>query len=110
MRYSSIGARLAVLGVFLCGLLIGGLIITDWLVLPRASFVAAQGVPTAVPTPTLPPDTVFAQVEAMDQVMTNLYQRVSPSVVHISSRLQRVAIFTLFAPTEGTGIGVATRI
>jgi S1-C subfamily serine protease len=105
MRRSLIGARLAVLVVFLCGLLIGALVITYWLVPPRASFVAAQGVPTAVPTPTLPPDTVFAQVEAMDQVMTNLYQRVSPSVVHITSQLQTVDFFYGVVPSEGTGSG-----
>ncbi len=41
----------------------------------------------------------------MDQVMTNLYQRVSPSVVHITSRTQSVDMFYGVVPSEGTGSG-----
>ena len=66
----------------------------------------AQGtIPTAAPTPTSVPDSVFAQAEAMDQVLINLYQRVSPSVVHITSHTQQTDMFYGVIPSEGTGSG-----
>jgi len=36
--------------------------------------------PTIAPTPTLLSPTIFSYVEARDQIMINLYQRISPSV------------------------------
>ncbi|MCC7448449.1 MAG: trypsin-like peptidase domain-containing protein [Anaerolineae bacterium] len=100
----SLPFRLLMFGLFVSGLVVGGLLVAFWLVLPRSFPLGAQAVPTAMPTPTLPADTVFAQVEALDTVMTNLYQRVSPSVVHITSRSQTETFYGI-EPSEGTGSG-----
>jgi S1-C subfamily serine protease len=60
---------------------------------------------TAVPTPTQPSDAVFAELEAMDQVVSNLYQRISPSVVHVTTQTQAFSYFYGTVPQEGTGSG-----
>jgi len=60
----------------------------------------------ATPTP-LSPDKVAA-AEAFDveeQLVTNVYQRVSPSVVHITSRIVVMSFFAGPMPEEGTGSG-----
>ncbi len=97
--------RILFLGIFLCGLLLGAFVIMMVLLLPRFNPTVAQAVPTAAPTPTLPADTVFAELDAKDQVLTNLYQRVSPSVVHITNRSQTLDPFQGVVPQEGTGSG-----
>src|SRR5512142_1535840 len=99
------GARLWVLLVFAGGIAVGAFVILYTLVWPRDFPAQAQVIPTAAPTPTLPSDAVYAQVEALDQVMINLYQRVSPSVVHITSQTQTVDFFYGVEPSEGTGSG-----
>jgi S1-C subfamily serine protease len=50
----------------------------------NASTVTPAPIATIAPTPTLLPQDIFSYVEARDQIMINLYQRISPSVVHIS--------------------------
>jgi S1-C subfamily serine protease len=60
---------------------------------------------TTAPTPTFLPDTVLSYVEARDQIMENLYQRISPSVVHITNRAGRVNQTTGVAPEQGSGSG-----
>jgi S1-C subfamily serine protease len=97
--------RLLMVGLFLSGLIAGAILIMFWFVWPRDFEVQAASIPTAAPTPTLPSSAVFSQVEALDQVMTNLYQRVSPSVVHITSHTQTVDLFYGVVPSEGTGSG-----
>ena len=104
MRQSTM-MRILFLGIFLCGLLLGAFVIMMVLLLPRFNPTVAQAVPTAAPTPTLPADTVFAELDAKDQVLTNLYQRVSPSVVHITNRSQTLDPFQGVVPQEGTGSG-----
>jgi|FLYN01.1.fsa_nt_gi S1-C subfamily serine protease len=97
--------RLFVLGIFVIGLIAGILLAVYVLVLPRDLPTDAQAIPTAAPTPMLPDDAVLAQVDALDQVIVNLYQRVSPSVVHIASRHEVVTFFYGVIPQEGTGSG-----
>src|SRR5262245_34992015 len=72
-------------GVFIVGLVAGILLTIYVLVLPRDSQAGAQAIPTLAPTPPLPNESVLAQLDALDQVIVNLYQRVSPSVLHIAS-------------------------
>ncbi len=60
---------------------------------------------TTAPTPTLLPDAVLSYVEARDQLMINLYQRISPSVVHITNRAGRIDRVTGVAPEQGSGSG-----
>ncbi len=105
MNRQKIGLRFIVLGVFVAGLLAGAVFVMYWLVWPRSFSIGAQPIPTAGPTPTPPAASVYAQVEAMDQVVTNVYQRVSPSVVHITSRTQTTDLFYGVVPSEGTGSG-----
>jgi S1-C subfamily serine protease len=93
--------------LFLCGLLVGGLIVTFLLVVPRLYPTVAQTIPTAAPTPQLPGSDVYAQIDAVDTIMNSLYERVSPSVVHITSRTQSVDSYYGVVPSEGTGSGFA---
>ncbi len=72
---------------------------------PGVELAAAQDLPTAAPTPTVLPDTVFAELDARDQVMINLYDRINPSVVHIASRQNVQNFFYGTVPQEGTGSG-----
>src|SRR5579859_7056353 len=96
--------RLLLAVAFLAGLLLGAAMIFVLLVAPRQNPVLAQTPPTAVPTPTLVPDADYAFLDARDQVLTNLYQRISPSVVHVTSRSETIDIFGV-QPSEGTGSG-----
>lgn len=66
--------------------------------------------PTATPvvliaTPTPLPENALAPIDIEEQLITNLYERVGPSVVHITSRIVTMDFF--FGPTaaEGTGSG-----
>ena len=87
----------------LVGILLGGAAMA---VYPR---VQAQGmeaqVAPAAPTPTLPSDNVYAVIDAINQVVGNLYQRVSPSVVHVMTQSQSFSFFYGTVPQEGTGSG-----
>lgn len=72
--------------------------------------VAVTPAATATPiilvaTPTPLGDDVLAPIDIEEQLVTNLYERVGPSVVHITARLVTMSFF--FGPTasEGTGSG-----
>lgn len=70
--------------------------------------VGSQATPTlvvvaATPTP-LPPEALQA-VDVEEQVFIHVYERVSPSVVHITSRTQVFDFFRGPVPREGTGSG-----
>jgi S1-C subfamily serine protease len=60
-----------------------------------------QTVPVATPLP----DAVYSELDARDQALINLYERVSPSVVHIISRIQTRSLFYGITSSEGTGSG-----
>src|SRR5512140_1684126 len=96
--------KVLLFSIFFAGVAFGGLAAVYFLVLPRTDVVLSQAMPTVAPTPTALPDSAYAQFEAIDQVLINLYQRVSPSVVHITSRTQTVGFFGV-VPSEGTGSG-----
>jgi S1-C subfamily serine protease len=64
--------------------------------------IAVQG---ALPTATLLPESVYAGIDAFDQVIINLYERVGPSVVHLISRTQTISPFWGRSSREGTGSG-----
>jgi S1-C subfamily serine protease len=57
----------------------------------------------ATPSP-LPPE-AFQAVDVEEQVVINVYERVSPSVVHITSRTQVFDFFRGPVPREGSGSG-----
>jgi S1-C subfamily serine protease len=97
--------RVVILSIFLCGVVAGAFLVAAWVVVPSQTHLAAQALPTIAPTPTLPSAAVYAQIDALDQVLTNVYERVSPSVVHITSRTQSVDVFYGVVPSEGTGSG-----
>ncbi|HFE65997.1 MAG TPA: trypsin-like serine protease [Chloroflexi bacterium] len=72
--------------------------------------VTAVPEPTPTPiiliaTPTPLPDNVLAPIDVEEQLVTNLYERVGPSVVHITTRVVTMDFF--FGPTasEDTGSG-----
>jgi len=66
--------------------------------------------PTATPfvvvaTPTPLGDDVLEPIDVEEQLVTNLYERVGPSVVHITARVITVSFFFGPTPNEGTGSG-----
>ena len=81
------------------------------LTLPR---IIEQQEPTPAPTPTpivlivtptpLPPDMLEA-VDVEEQLVINVYEQVSPAVVHIASRVITLSFFWGPIPQEGTGSG-----
>jgi len=97
--------RFLLVSIFLLGLALGLVLAVFFFVIPRDSVIEAEAIPTAAPTPTLPGESVLAEVDALDEVIINLYQRVSPSVVHIASRQQVMNFFYGVVPQEGTGSG-----
>ncbi len=98
-------SRFVLILVFAAGLMLGAALIMYGLVLPHSAPSLAQEFATAAPTPTLPDAAVFAELDAHDQVVATLYQRVSPSVLHITSRAQAFSPFYGIVPREGTGSG-----
>jgi S1-C subfamily serine protease len=95
---------ISLLSLLIVGMLFGGLLVLRYL--PVNAQGAAQPIEQAInPTPTLLPETVYSDLDARDRATINLYQRVSPSVVHISSSSQMFNPF--YGPTaqEGTGSG-----
>ncbi len=58
-----------------------------------------------VATPTPLPDDFMVPIDVEEELVTNLYERVGPSVVHITSEVVTMSFF--FGPTasEGTGSG-----
>ena len=91
----------AFLIVFGAGLLVGGAVVALTTTMDSVPLAPVQQEPLATPLP----DSVFAELDAQDQVLVNLYERVSPSVVHIISRQQRVNPFFGTQSREGTGSG-----
>lgn len=93
--------------VFVLGVILGAGSVMAYTLSTRG-FLPFQGggtIPTPVPTPTQPTPAVFAEAEALDQVLINLYERINPSVVHINSRSRTVDLFYGTVPQEGTGSG-----
>jgi S1-C subfamily serine protease len=80
-------------------------ILSQAVVLPSAPSPAAVAQATALPTappPTVPPsDDDLALVEAADRLVSAIYARVSPAVVHITSRVITLDFFWGPLPTEG---------
>lgn len=91
--------------LLLIGILIGSGGVTALMSLnpQNAALIPARF--SGVPTATLIPDAIFAELDALDQVMINLYDRVSPSVVHIISQTQDYSPFYGITAREGTGSG-----
>lgn len=94
-------SRLVILtGIFGIGLVVGGMVIAR---APVSSM--EQLAVTPIPTATLLPDSIYSEMDARDQVLINLYDRISPSVVHIISRQQNLNPFFGTYSSEGTGSG-----
>lgn len=58
-----------------------------------------------IATPTPLSDTDLAPIDIEEQLITNLYDRVGPSVVHIASQVVTMNFFFGPVPSEGTGSG-----
>jgi len=76
---------------------------------PPAKFGTTPLVPATpvviVATPTPLGDDALAPIDVEEQLVTNLYERVGPSVVHITARVITVDFFFGPMPHEGTGSG-----
>ncbi|MBE7533514.1 MAG: trypsin-like serine protease [Chloroflexi bacterium] len=83
-----------------------------------ASRGTAVPLPLPTPTPTTPPlpadspalptalpDDLLAPIDVEEQLVTNLYGRVGPSVVHITAQVVTMNFFFGPMPSEGTGSG-----
>jgi S1-C subfamily serine protease len=57
------------------------------------------------PTPTLLPDELLEPLDIEEALITNLYERVSPAVVHITSQITQMDFFFGPVPSEGSGTG-----
>ncbi len=92
---------------FLLGLMLGmgGVMAYSLSTYRLLPFQTGDIIPTPLPTPTQPSPNVFAEAEAIDQILINLYERINPSVVHINSRSEVVNLFYGTVPQEGTGSG-----
>ena len=82
------------------GLLLGGAVMAA-----AMSPGAVLQSPVAAPTPTALPDSVYSVIDAMSQVTANLYQRISPSVVYVTTQSQSFNYFYGTVPQQGTGSG-----
>jgi S1-C subfamily serine protease len=90
--------------VLLCCLALAGCSLLDEEVTPTA--VREQATPIiVVATPTALPDEAMAPIDIEEQLVTNLYLRVSPSVVNITARVITMDFFFGATPSEGTGSG-----
>ncbi len=58
-----------------------------------------------VATPTPLPEAALAPLDIEEELITNLYERVSPSVVHIKATVVTMDFFFGPMPSEGTGSG-----
>lgn len=83
---------------------------TEPLTLPEVTVQPAD--PTLSPdeveiraTPTLLPEEFMVPVDVEENLITNLYERVGPAVVHITSRVTAMNFFFGAVPSEGTGSG-----
>ena len=97
--------RLLMASMLVLGCLIGSAVMAFALLSGGAKVASAQDTITAAPTPTALPDSVYAELDARDQVMINLYDRINPSVVHISSSQNVPSFFYGTVPEQGTGSG-----
>ncbi len=92
-----------VMMLFLVGAALGVGVVAGaaWASSTGAPSAAAQPVPTATPLP----DEVWVQLGLEEQAIINVYQQVSQSVVHITSRATELDFWRGAVPREGTGSG-----
>jgi len=72
---------------------------------PRVATRAARAAPTATTAPTLTPLTDQEQLDIAEALTVRVYEKVSPSVVHITSKVMAMDFFGGVYPREGTGSG-----
>jgi S1-C subfamily serine protease len=65
----------------------------------------SEAPPVIVATPIPLSDDDMASIDIEEQLITNLYQRVSPAVVHVTARIYDMDFFLGPVPSEGTGSG-----
>lgn len=87
--------------MFIIGLILGGMVIYMGFVSPDENGTNVSAQESATPLP----ETLYTELDARDQVIIDLYQRLSPSVVHIISRTQAINPFYGVTAREGTGSG-----
>jgi S1-C subfamily serine protease len=108
----------ALLAVFMVGICLGGTTVFLAYILPNTlqgkttvlvappTAVPPTHAPTAIPPTIAPPSSsIYAEQESLDAITTQIYQQVSPSVVHVVSRQQVFSFFSGSTSQEGTGSG-----
>ena len=66
---------------------------------------ATSSPPIVVATPTQLSEAALQPIDIEEQLVTNLYERVGPSVVHITAQVVTMSFFFGPMPSEGTGSG-----
>jgi S1-C subfamily serine protease len=96
--------RFLVLSVFLIGIVLGGTTVYFAYILPQAgrSSVPTIDLPATTPRPT--PSNI-ANSEKNPSTISDIYDQVSTSVVHIISRRESFSLFYGITAREGTGSG-----
>ncbi len=94
---------------FFVGLLVA-LLLALWAARGRAAPLALTPTPSPRPegvpqTPTGPTPDVLSLLRAEERWLEDLYERASPSVVHITTRSYAYTLFWEVVPREGTGSG-----
>jgi S1-C subfamily serine protease len=74
-------------------------------VLGSSASSASSPAPAVLIVPTALPDEMLQALDVEEQLTINIYQRVAPSVVHITSRREVVDFWRGVVPQEGTGSG-----
>src|SRR5690606_27308298 len=72
---------------------------------PTATAVATSTPIVVVLTPTALPEDFFVPIDIEEEMITNLYERAAPSVVHITAQVTTMSFFFGPMPSEGTGSG-----
>lgn len=100
-----------ILSVFIVGIVLGGMAVFFAYVMPdrlSSSNPIPTSTETSLPptsTPTAIPIDMFASYTTEEQSIINIYERVSPSVVHVVSRQQIYSFFYGTTSREGSGSG-----
>ena len=72
---------------------------------PPSQQPSPEPAPDTEATPTRLSDEFLRPLDIEEQLITNLYERVGPAVVHVTSRVVNMDFFFGAVPSEGTGSG-----
>jgi S1-C subfamily serine protease len=93
--------RNVILVIVLLSILLVGVLQNSW----GTEGQSTASIPTAQSTETAKQSPAAVELCSHEQLVVNIYQKVNPSVVNVTSRLMRYDFFLRVIPQEGTGSG-----